>query len=114
MMTSSVPFLGKVGAPGAIRMRGLAPPPLPLPPARGWGEGRSARTRRSARLRAAADWRRVRTFRSWCARRDSNARPLAPEANALSGLSYGRKDRRESGVSGGIRTLDIQIHSLAL
>src|ERR1700693_156239 len=27
----------------------------------------------------------------WCARRDSNARPLAPEANALSGLSYGRK-----------------------
>src|SRR6476619_1212283 len=29
----------------------------------------------------------------WCARRDSNAGPLAPEANALSGLSYGRKER---------------------
>jgi hypothetical protein len=29
----------------------------------------------------------------WCARRDSNAGPLAPEANALSGLSYGRMER---------------------
>src|SRR5208283_2422391 len=27
----------------------------------------------------------------WCARRDSNAGPFAPEANALSRLSYGRK-----------------------
>ena len=55
-------------------------------------------------------------WKIWCARRDSNARPLAPEANALSGLSYGRKEpiRKFSGVSGGIRTLDIQIHSLAL
>jgi hypothetical protein len=51
-------------------------------------------------------------WKIWCARRDSNAGPLAPEANALSGLSYGRKERL--GVSGGIRTLDIQIHSLAL
>ena len=34
-------------------------------------------------------------WKIWCARRDSNARPLAPEANALSGLSYGRKERRE-------------------
>ena len=32
-------------------------------------------------------------WEDWCARRDSNAGPLAPEANALSGLSYGRKER---------------------
>jgi hypothetical protein len=60
-------------------------------------------------------WISLTGWEIWCARRDSNARPLAPEANALSGLSYGRKERRETlGVSGGIRTLDIQIHSLAL
>lgn len=28
--------------------------------------------------------------KGWCARRDSNAGPLDPESNALSGLSYGR------------------------
>ena len=30
----------------------------------------------------------------WCARRDSNAGTSAPEADALSGLSYGRKDQK--------------------
>src|ERR1022692_5283307 len=30
------------------------------------------------------------TRRDWCARRDSNSRPTAPEAAALSRLSYGR------------------------
>jgi hypothetical protein len=29
-------------------------------------------------------------MREWCARRDSNSRPIAPEAIALSSLSYGR------------------------
>jgi hypothetical protein len=33
----------------------------------------------------------------WCARRDSNAGPSAPEADALSGLSYGRKDQKRLG-----------------
>ena len=37
----------------------------------------------------------------WCARRDSNAGPFAPEANALSRLSYGRKCKNDQGSISG-------------
>ena len=40
--------------------------------------------------------------RRWRPRRDSNARPFAPQANALSKLSYeGPPDRRQAGGEGG-------------
>jgi hypothetical protein len=35
----------------------------------------------------------------WCARRDSNAGPFAPEANALSRLSYGRKFNEDTAIA---------------
>ncbi len=39
---------------------------------------------------ASHDAKGVRESGRWCARADLNCRPFAPQANALSGLSYGR------------------------
>jgi hypothetical protein len=42
------------------------------------------------RLAASCQRQRNAKRKNWCARRDSNSRPTAPEAAALSRLSYGR------------------------